>query len=87
MSVVIKIISLIEYHGVLQYSDSVPLLSRIVQVALNTHSQPIPHPLCTWYFIYMHPIPSIYIVLRLGQKTTTKRLIQTVEAKDADYHK
>ncbi len=38
VSVVNKIISLIKYQGVLQYSDSVSLLSQIVQVALNTHS-------------------------------------------------
>jgi hypothetical protein len=38
VSVVNKVISLLEYQGVLQYSDSITLLSRIVQVALNTHS-------------------------------------------------
>jgi hypothetical protein len=37
VSVVNKIISLLEYQGVLQYSNSLSLLSQIVQIALNTH--------------------------------------------------
>jgi hypothetical protein len=37
VSVVNKIIALLEYQGVLQYSDSLSLLSLIIQVALHTH--------------------------------------------------
>jgi hypothetical protein len=39
ISVVNKIIALLEYQCVLQYSDSLSLLSRIIQVALHAHSE------------------------------------------------
>ncbi len=36
--VISKIIALLEYKAVLQYSDSLSLLSLIIQVALHAHS-------------------------------------------------
>jgi hypothetical protein len=38
VSVVNKIIALLEYQGVLHYSNSLSLLLRIIQVALHAHS-------------------------------------------------